>query len=208
MGGNENTVKKADNCYTSIGGLQICSAKEEPTIIKVDLTETLKKGRDKALAFKPKWAPHKPKAPGQIFGSGEDYKQNIAKKKEAPKAAPVVVAKKEAPKKADADSGIIKVDLSKTLKAGRDKALAYKPKWTPYKPKGPTAFFPDAVAYAKRPAAHRGMTTATTGMRPHKPKVVAQPSLFITPSFSMAKHPGQYELGRNFDLRNPRQLAE
>lgn len=220
MGGNDNTVKKADNCYTSLSGLQICTPAEEPTIIKVDLSKTLQPGVDKALAYKPKWAPYKPKGPGALFGNGEAYKKTLAKK-DAPKKepantpAPVVVAKKEAPKKAapakadTTDSGIIKVDLTKALKPGVDRALAYKPKWKTYKPKGPTAFFPDAVALARGPKSQKGSTTATTGMRPTKGKTPhVQPGLFLTPSMSMNRQHGEYVYGRNFDLRNPRQIAE
>src|SRR4029453_12326031 len=217
MGGNDNTIKKSDsNCYTSIGGLQICTPKEEPTTIPVDLNKTLKAGREKALAYKPKWAPYKPKGPGALFGDGSDYKKGLAKKDPKPVPAPVkhdapkvaAAPKKVAPKKDVTDSGIIKVDLSKYLKPGVDKALAYKPKWGTHKPKAPTAFFPDAVAFAKRPTAQKGTTTATTGMRPKGKGPYVQRGLFITPSLSMNKHPGQYDLGHNFDLRNPRQLAE
>jgi hypothetical protein len=218
MGDNDNSVKNTNQCYTSIAGLTICEPKSEPETIKVDLTKLLKAGRDKALAYKPKWAPYKPKGPGAVFGDGSDYKKSIAKKdtptkKEAPKVTPTATAsKKEEPKKvavahksSTTDSGIIKVDLSKLLKPGVDKALAYKPKWGTHKPKAPTAFFPDA-AYAKRPSFHKHPNTATAGLRPHVKLPKAQPSLYLTPSYNGKQ--GTYVLGRVFDTRNPRQLED
>jgi hypothetical protein len=220
MGGDDNSVKNTGQCYTSIAGLQICEPKSEPAeTIKVDLSKTIADNAAKARAFKPKWAPYKPKGPGAFFGDGSDYKKAVAKKdaptkKEAPKVTPTVVAsKKEEPKKVVAapkstatDSGIIKVDLSKLLKPGVDKALAYKPKWGTHKPKAPTAFFPDAAAYAKGPKAHKGPATATAGVRAHVKPPKAQPSLFLTTSYNGKQ--GTYALGRVFDTRNPRQLEE